>query len=244
VSDLPPGREEDARRSRGRRPDASGLPPGLEDFGVRLEQAAQRDVSERRRAPRGRRRLRDVGLPLGAALAAAAVSAGAVRIADRAGEPIAPERGSSAYRAPEDPAVIEASAVANPSGGPRWVVRAFTTKSGRECVQLGRLREGVFGQVQAGRFRALPAATLGTCASHVAHGPQIVVSRRPGMDLTVVYGLAVDPAPVSIRFGAQHRRVTPVGFGAFVAVFEGADHHRPIVVSSRAEGRPRVQRLN
>jgi hypothetical protein len=206
MSDVPSGLE-DPQRSRGS--EVSDLPPGLEDFGARLKQAARRDVTERRRASRGRRRLRDIGLPLAAALAAAAVSASAVRLADRAGDPIAPERGSAlTNQAAKDTSVIEASAVANPSGGPPWVVRAYTAGNGGECIQLGRLRDGVFGQVQAGRFRPLPAsAPPGACANRRARDPRVAVSQRPIMDLTVVYGLAVDPAPVTVSFGAQRRRL-------------------------------------
>lgn len=215
----------------------SDLPPGLEDFGTRLEEAARRDVAERRRASRGRRRLRGVGLPLVAALAAAAVSAGAVRLADRGGDPIPPERGSGKrFQAAKDPAVVEASAVADPSGGPPWVVRAFTNATGRECVQVGRLRNGVFGQVQNGRFRSLPEAAQGTCASPEAPGSLVAVLRRPSMNVTLVYGLAADRNPVSIRFGTLHRRVKPAGFGAFVAVFEGANLHERIVVRTRIAG--------
>jgi hypothetical protein len=221
----------------------SDLPPGLEDFGARLEEAARLDVAERRRVARGRRRLRGVGLPLAAALAAAAVSAGAVRLVDRPGDQIAPERGGETdARAVKDPAVIQASAVADPSGGPPWVMRAYTNAAGRECMQVGQLRDGIFGQVQGGRFRPLPAGQQGACVSPAARG-HAAVTRRAAVDLTLVYGLGVDRTPVSIRFGALHRRVTPVGFGAFVAVFEGADPHQPIVVRSRVAGRREVQRF-
>jgi hypothetical protein len=222
----------------------SELPPGLQEFGDRLEQAAQRDIAERRRTSRGRRRLRDIGLPVGAALAAAAVSAGAVHLVDRQGAPIAPERGGgTASRAAQDAAVVQKTAVANPSGGPPWVVRAFTAPSGRECVQVGRLLDGVFGRVQAGQFRRLPRSAPAACASPIERGPLLTVARYPAIDLTLVYGLAVDRTPVSIRLGAQHRRVMPAGFGAFVAVFEGAERREPVVVRSRVAGRLDVQRL-
>ncbi|MEY2441732.1 MAG: hypothetical protein QOJ46_1158 [bacterium] len=220
----------------------SDLPPGLEDFGARLEQAAQRDIAERRRASRGRRRLRDIGLPVGAALAAAAVSAGAVHLVDRQGAPIAPERGGgTAFQPGKDPAVIEATATADPSGGPPWVVRAYTTPSGRECVQVGRLLDGVFGQVQAGRFRPLPGSAQASSCATSTRGPLVTVTRRPSMNVTLVYGLAVDRTPVSIRFGTLHRRVKPAGFGAFVAVFAGAQPREPVVVRSRVAGRLDVQ---
>jgi hypothetical protein len=222
----------------------SDLPPGLEDFGARLEQAARRDIAERRRASRRRRRLRDIGLPVGAALAAAAVSAGAVRIVDRQGAPIAPERKSgSAYQAAKDPAVVEATAVANPSGGPPWVVRAYTTPDNRECVGVGRLLHGVFGQLQAGQFRRLPgSAQATTCGNATAREPLVIVVRRAPMDVTLVYGLAVDRTPVSVRVGGRHQRVTPAGFGAFLAVFSGARLHEPAVIRSRVAGQLVVTR--
>jgi len=234
----------------------SGLPPGLEDFGVRLEQAAQRDVDarleetarreaeERGRAERRRSRLRNIGFPLVAALVAASVSAGAVRLADGPGDPIPPEPDAGTTLQPaEDPAVVVASAVPNPSGGPPWVVRAYTTPSGRECVQVGRLSGGRFGQVQRGRFRALPSSGSATCASSGASGPHIAIARHASTNLTLVYGLAIDRTPVSIRFGTQHRRATPAGFGAFVAVFEGVDPRRRIVVQTRVGGRLDVRRF-
>ncbi len=226
----------------------SDLPPGMEDFGTRLEEAAQREIDARPPEPARRRRrrlLRDVGVPLGAALAAAAVSAGAVRMAeDRSGDPIAPEpRGGGALAPARDTSVIQSSAVPSPSGGPPWVVRAFETATGRRCVQVGRLSDGVFGQVQGGRFRALPKSAPGTCASPGATGPLVAVARHASTDLTLVYGVGVDPTAVSIEFGSLKRRVTPAGFGAFVAVFEGARPDRRIVVRSRAGGRPDVQRL-
>jgi hypothetical protein len=173
------------------------------------------------------------------------VSAGAVRIADRSGDPIAPELGSGGQnQAAKDPAVIESSAAANPGGGPPWVVRAYTTGTGRECIQVGRLRGGRFGQVQAGRFRALPASAAGgSCAPAGAPEPQVAVSMWPLLNLVVVFGLGVDPSPVSVSFGTQHRRVKPGGFGAFIAVFEGSGRDQPIVVRSRVGGRLHVRRF-
>lgn len=223
----------------------SPLPPGLEDFGERLERAAERDVAERRRAGRKRRRLRSLGLPVGAALVAAAVSAGAVRVADRGGEPIEPEPGSrgAALQAAKDPAVVMASATADPSGGPPWVVRAFTNPAGRACVQVGQLRDGVFGQLQGGEFRALPASAPGTCANEKARGPLVAVVRRPSVGVTLVFGIAIDRGPLAVRVGDRERRVRPVGLGVYLTVFEGHDPRVPVVVRSKVDGRAHVQRF-
>jgi hypothetical protein len=222
----------------------TGLPPGLEDFGERLQQAAERDVAKRRPERRRGRWTRSIGLPVAAAVVAAAVSAGAVRVVDRGGDPIEPEAGGNAVLAPaKDPTVVSASAAANPSGGPPWVLRVYTSASSRECAQIGRLRDGVFGQVQLAKFRPLPSSASGTCAHADERGPLVAVSRLPGQSLTIVFGLAVDRSPVTVRFGGRERRVRPVGFGAFIAVFEGVDRHAKIVVRSKVGGRADERRL-
>jgi hypothetical protein len=225
----------------------SELPPGLDDFGRRLEEAAAREIEarERERPPRRRRRWRNLGLPVLAALLAAAVSAGAVRLVDGdAGNPITPDRGdvSKRLQAPRDPAVIVSSAPDNPAGGPPWVVRAFTNAAGRDCVQVGRLRAGVFGQVQGARFRPLPPSAPGTCATGAGSGPLIAV-RRTAHEPTVVFGLALDRTPLTVSVGGRSQRVRPAGLGAFVAVFAGATPGQPIVVRFRVDGRARVLRL-
>lgn len=223
----------------------SELPPGLDDFGRRLEQAAAREIDERERARAPRRRWRILGLPVVAALLAAAVSAGAVKLVDGgAGDPIDPERGSDSARlqAPRDPAVVVSSATDDPAGGPPWVVRAYTDTRGQECVQIGRLRDGVFGEVQGARFRPLPASVPGTCATAAATGPLVAI-RRTGTDRTLVFGLAVDRTTVTVRIGDREQRVRPAGLGAFVAVFEGAAPHEPVVVRSKVNGRTSVRRL-
>jgi hypothetical protein len=222
----------------------SELPPGLEDFGVRLRQAAERDVQEReRRRERRRRRLRNLGLPLAAALVTAGVSAGAALGGDDGGKPIAPEPRAGRLRAAKDPAVVVASAVDDPAGGPPWVVRAYTNASGRECVQVGRLRDGVFGQVVHGSFRELPASAQGICATLGAVRPLIVSERRGATRLTLVYGLAIDRRPLTVQVGDRRRTAKPAGFGAFVTVIPGARPDDVVVVRWKDGGRTRTRRL-
>lgn len=225
----------------------SELPPGLDDFGRRLEEAAAREIDERERGPsrRRRRRWRNLGLPVVAALLAAAVSAGAVKLIDGgAGDPIEPDSGDDSRRlqAPRDPAVIVSSATDDPAGGPPWVVRAFTNAAGTDCVQVGRLRDGIFGQVQGTQFRPLPASAPGTCATAAARGPLVAV-RRIAAQRTLVFGLAVDRTTVTVRVGDREQRVRPAGFGAFVAVFAGATPGQQVVVRSKVNGRTSVRRL-
>ena len=221
------------------------LPPGLDEFGADLERAAAREIEGRRKARRQVTRWRGLGLPVVAALLTAAVSAGAVKIVDRGtGDPIAPEHGDSGaqLQAPIDPAVVVASQAEDPAGGPPWVVRAFTNVAGDECVQVGRLRNGTFGQMQGGQFRPLPPSAPGTCATAEGRAPLISV-RYSSSRRTVVFGLAVDRAPVTVRVGTREQRVRPAGWGAFVAVFVGAARDEPIVVRSSVDGRTSVWRL-
>ncbi len=216
----------------------SGLPPGLDDFGARLEQAAEREIEGRRRPRRGLRRF---GLPVTAALLAAAVSAGAVRLADRGdGRPIAPERGDSAasLKAADDQSIVTRSAAADPHGGPPWVVRPYANAEGADCVQVGQLRDGRLGRRQRGAFRALPRSATGTCAGRDAAEPLIGVQHTN--DRTVVFGLAADRDPVIVRVGTRVRRVRPVAFGAFVVVFAGGVDER-VEVRSRVRGRETVR---
>ena len=222
-----------------------GLPPGVEDLGKRLEAAVARDVAARPRERRWRRRARRLAFPVAAAVVAAAVAAGAVRVVDRAGEPIAPEPGAGGASpgAARDSAVVVASATPDPGGGPPWVVRAYTTPAGRACVQVGRLRKGVFGQVQRGRFRALPASAPAVCEPADSGRPLVVAQRRAAVNLTLVYGLGVDRTPVTVSYGNVRRRVQPVVFGAFVTTFTGADPRRRIVVRSKVGGRIDERRL-
>ena len=113
------------------------------------------------------------------------MSAGAVKLVDGGkGDPIAPDSGDDSARlqAPRDPAVIVSSATDDPGGRAAVGRPPFTNTAGRGCVQVGRVRDGVFGQIQQGRFRPLPASAPGTCASAAATGPLVAVRRIAGTD--------------------------------------------------------------
>ena len=108
------------------------------------------------------------------------MSAGAVRVADRSGDPIAAgaRGGGASLQAAKDPAVIVSERGAEP-GRRAAVGRARVHDGdGRGCVQVGRLRDGVFGQVQGGRFRALPRPRRGRARATGASGPLVAVARR------------------------------------------------------------------
>jgi len=222
------------------------LPPGLEEFGDRLREAAETMAGESR-ADRRRRRVRSLALPVAATMATAAVGAGAVSYVDGGRGPrIEGEAGSrgATLRAPKDSAVVPASATDDPDGGPPWVLRVFTNEQGRDCVQAGRLRDGDFGQLQRGRFRELPASAPSSCAAVGEPFPIVFTDRRAAPARLLVFGLAERGASLTIRVGARRVRVKPLGLGAFVAVFRGAERRERVEVRSFVGGRIAVRRLH
>jgi hypothetical protein len=220
----------------------SNLPPGLEDFGTRLTRAAAIEIEDRKRQRR-RSRLRNLGLPVVAALTTAAVAAGAAKVVGGGeGDPI--DRSNDAVgtnsQAAKDPAVVVASAVPDPSGGPPWVVRVYTNTTGRACVQAGRLRaDGTFGLIQRGKFRALPSTVPGTCSGR--ERPLFATERRSEPARTLVYGLAPDGAAVTVHAGTTIKRARLAGLGAFVLVFAGTSRDPTVVVRTKDGKQSRVR---
>jgi hypothetical protein len=221
------------------------LPPGLDDFGRQLREAAQRQAEADRSAHRsGARRWRPLIIAIAAAVLAAVAAAGAARIFDSEGpslpkSPDSPRR----LRPPADPGVVLSAAVADPGGGYPWTVRVFTNAAGEDCVAAGRLRAGKLGQVQNGLFRPLPAQTPGICGDLATVRVLPLVERRSTpAERTIVYGVSQSRHPISIRLGSRSRRVTPKALGAFITVFVGM-RREPVVVRTIVDGRAFVRHL-
>ncbi len=212
----------------------SDLPPGLKDFGARLRSAAEADMA-RGVPPRSRNAWRNFGLPITATVLSVAVGASAVSLVDEGkGPPIRAERGDGAgLQAPKDPGVVAASATADPAGGPPWAVRVYTNPRGDECAQVARLRSGLFGQIQNGRFRELPPDAPGTCGPATRSETLAAVERRADPPRTLVFGLAISRTPIDISVGKTRARVRPSGLGAFVAVFTGSSRSAVTVDDGR-----------
>jgi len=208
------------------------LPPGLEQFAVRLREAAEADAHHHRPARHRRPVLRRLALPVAATLLTGAVGAGAVGLIDPGqGPPVTIDgRDAGGQRAPKDPGVVAASATADPGGGLPWVVRVYTDASGQECAQAGRLRGGLFGQLEAGRFRELPGKAPGICGPEDRPRTLAAVDRRGDPPLTLVFGLSVSRKPVTISLGTKTTTVRPVGLGAYIAVFAGVDRAQVTVI--------------
>lgn len=213
------------------------LPPGLEDFGRRLEDMARRDATAQTRA-RGTTGRRIGWLPgaVLAALLAAAVGAGAAGLAGSDGPSIKGDKLAPDARPPLDPTVLQATRRSDPAGGLDWVLRVYVDPAGRECVKLGRLREGVFGQVYAdGRFRALPRTATGQCGSSGGNDLLGFVDRRGTPATTAVFGLSPASRSVRLLLGDRSSTITPGPLGAYLMVVAG--RVSPVRLSGTIDGR-------
>jgi hypothetical protein len=223
------------------------LPPALRNLREQLREAAARDievdsrVQQRLRRGRWRRWL----IVAVAALVSAGGVAVAQRVFDRKGPDEPRDRIQKGVSPAADPGVVPASATPDPSGGPPWAVRVFTTPAGLECVAAGRLKYGAIGRYDAARtFRKLPAYVSGACEP-VAHSGLLVTATRRGHPepRTVVYGLAREYGLVRVTIAGKTRTLRPGPFGTFIDVRAGLLDTRGATVSTTVRGRTVVRRL-
>lgn len=107
-------------------------------------------VRRSRRRPRGRRLLAGI-LITGLATTGALAATGALRIAperNAAWMPDLPDRGAGV---PVTELRVLPLRVADPLGGPPWVIRTFRTNRNAACAQVGQLYRGRFGLVERDR---------------------------------------------------------------------------------------------
>lgn len=225
------------------------LSPGLDDFGRRLREAAERQMEEERDAERRttrRRRRRTLVAGGVAVLLPTAAIAGAGSLLSRDGEPLKEERRLPAkVRPASDPTVIRGSAALDPDGGPPWALRLFENEGGEQCLTVGRLQNGVLGQFRGSDFRPLPASVSGVCDRLAEAGLIVSVERRTTpRPRTVVYGLVDGREPVDLRLGGERLRARPETLGSFVVVLRGVRDTRNAVVSTQVGARRVVRELD
>jgi hypothetical protein len=223
------------------------LPPALRNLRDQLREAAARDievdsrVQQRLRRGRWRRWL----IVAVAALVSAGGVAVAQRVFDRKGPDEPRDRIQKRVSSAADPGVVTASATPDPSGGPSWAVRVFTTPAGLECVAAGRLLDGAIGRYDAARtFRKLPADISGACEP-VGHSGLLVTAtlRAHPEPRTVVYGLAREYGLVRVTIAGKARTLRPGPFGTFIDVRAGLLDTRGATVSTTVRGRTVTRRL-
>jgi hypothetical protein len=206
--------------------------PSLETLGERLGDAAAREIAAEQER---RRRFRIKPFLLGVVVATL-VGAGAVTATDvftGSGDPVPEERQGASQAG-----VLTDSAAADPGGGLPWAMRVFVDAGGKECMQLGRLRDGVLGMVQSGQFRPYQGEPNGMCGDLRDTGYFSAVERRTyPAKRTIAYGLVRSDDPVRVRFGEEVRTVQPGALGAYIAVFEGVKDPSTGSVTLTVDGR-------
>jgi len=148
---------------------------------------------------------------------------------------------ASAFVGPSPPAPTPQSPIAqagserigqtahDPRPGLLWAVRSYVSTSGGSCVEAGRLKNGRFGQIDAGQaFRDTPAEQAGACADLGKDPAILAINHYPasGQDAprTVLFGQAgadVTDVAVTGSSGAERRLVKGLT-GAFILPLEGA----------------------
>ena len=213
------------------------LLPSLSVLGDRLGDAAAREIeAERAESDRRRRRRRSLRPFLLTGIVVALVGAGGVTatgVFTGSGEPVPEEREPVAGSG-----VLADSAAADPSGGLPWALRVFVDDRGRECLQLGRLRDGVLGVVESGQFRPYAGRPNGSCGDLGAEPlVNFVHWRTQPAARTVVFGLTRARGPVRIELGGSVRTVRPGALGAYVVVYRGLQEASGGSVSVVVDGR-------
>jgi len=194
-------------------------PPAFEDLRAQLVAAAERDnaAAQRERVPWWRR----LRIPVIAAVVGlTAASAGVATYFTGSGDPL-PKEAAVRGGSPSEPGVLADSAAPDPiQAAPAWVLRLSSNEDGRDCIELGRLKDGQFGQMTGRVFRAQPHSNA-LCVALNSDPLLVSVFQRREPPRTVVYGISRDRRPVTVRVGTATRTLRPGGLGAFIGVLAG-----------------------
>lgn len=216
------------------------LDEAFDALGAHLRRAAVREaeVQSRVHAITRRARWRKGLLAIIAVLVPAAAVAG-VNGLFPAGDPLPRDR-----HRPAVAGVIPSSATPDPAGALPWALQLQSQADGQDCLLLGRLRAGTLGQIEAGRFRPYPVDAPGLCGD-LRRDPVLafVDVRSSPQPRTIVFGLAPDRAPVTLRIGGRKLTQSPRALGAYVFVLPGRPVTRGAVVSTLARGKAVSVRL-
>jgi hypothetical protein len=138
---------------------------------------------------------------------------------------------------------------ADPLGGIDWAVRSYASTSGGSCVEVGRVSDGRFGQIDAaGAHRAFPLDESGTCGDLTAEPLIVAINSYPARAdrgaQTVVFGLAAPTVAgvlVQRPGGAAAARPAISATGGFLLPLAGtiAASELPVTITL-GDGRSRM----
>lgn len=221
--------------------DRDELDDALAALGGELHRAAVREAEVERRVHQITRRARYRTLLLAlAAILVPTVALAGVNGLFGSGEPLPRDD----FLAPVRAGLIPSSATPDPDGALPWALQLQSRADGQDCLLLGRVRAGELGQIENGRFRRYQADTPGLCGS-LKRDPILafVTTRGAPQPRTIVYGLAPDRAPVTLRIAGRRLTQAPHALGAYIFVLRGAQMADGAVVSTQARGKPVTVRL-
>jgi hypothetical protein len=138
---------------------------------------------------------------------------------------------------------------ADPLGDIDWALRTYTSTSGGSCVEVGRVSDGRFGQIDAaGAYREQSLDGGGTCGDLAAEPVIVAINSYPARAdrgaQTVVFGLA-SPAVAGVLVqrpgGAPAARPAIGATGGFLLPLPGtiAASELPVTITLD-DGRGRV----
>lgn len=117
--------------------------------------------------------------------------------------------------------------------------KVFTNPAGAECVRVGRLRNGVLGEMHGHQFRRFPADAPGVCGNAAPTGLVTAVTRRGQPERrTVVYGVSAARNPVIVELDGERHTIRPQGLGTFLLVLPGRRGTTGVVVRTTVNRQP------
>jgi hypothetical protein len=217
------------------------LNEALEDLGEQLRLAAIREaeVQARVRQITRRARWRRGALAIVAVLVPTAAVAGVNGLLPF-GDPLPRAEHVATVQA----GLIPSSSTPDPGGQLPWALQLQSRPDGRDCLLVGRLRRGELGQIETGRFRSYPPESPGLCGD-LQRDPILAFAdtRMRPQPRTIVFGLAPDRAPVTLRIAGRKLTQVPHALGAYLFVLSGRQPIRGAVISTRSRGKAVSVRL-
>ena len=136
--------------------------------------------------------------------------------------------------------LVVGARVPAPAGAPEWAVRTYISRTGLLCVERGRLRAEVFGDLgEGGQFQPRPAGPTGICGDPqddvVVAGIEQAPARGEEPARTFVIGASLR-RPTSVTVAAEGEAPTalaPGPRGSFIGAFTGLRDARDLPLEVR-----------
>lgn len=161
-----------------------------------------------------------VAVPLMLAATGAGIAAASALVPSQSGS-----EGQPDSLVPGPGELMTGARAAGEAGRPEWAVRTYISRTGRLCVERGRLSAGEFGDIGAdGELEPRPAGPTGICGEDPVVAAVDRIAASPATpDVTLVYGASLRrPVSVTVAPEGEPPVALPVGpRGSFIGRFPG-----------------------